>query len=101
MTPSSLQAQVAPAAEPPLKVVPLRCPGRCLAGTLIVLLAATGIHILLTNPNFQWDVVGEYLFWAEILDGLYVTLWLTGATMILACVLGVLVKPPSTTPALA
>jgi polar amino acid transport system permease protein len=91
MTTTPLLAQIAPPSEPPMKVVPLRRPGRYVAGAVIVLLAAVGVHILVTNPNFQWGVVGDYLFAPEILEGLYVTLWLTGATMVLACVLGVLI----------
>lgn len=74
-----------------LPVVPLRHPGRYLAAGALALLAAIGVHIVLTNPNFQWGVVGDYLFADEIMAGLYVTLWLTAVTMVLASAIGVLV----------
>jgi polar amino acid transport system permease protein len=80
------QTTAAPAS---MEVVPLRRPSRYVLGALLVFLIVAGIDVLLTNPRFQWDVVGEYLFSQPIMDGLYVTLWLTGATMIVASILGV------------
>ena len=36
---------------------------------MFVLLLAWFGWIVVTNPNFQWRVVGQYLFSKEILDG--------------------------------
>ncbi len=44
----------------------------------------------MTNPRFEWDVVGEYLFDARILEGLVVTIELTVIAMAIGIVLGVL-----------
>ncbi len=75
---------------PPQKVVKLRHPGRWVFSVVIAVLAALLIRSLLTNPNFGWDVVGEYLFSPRILDGLVKTLQLTVIAMALGIVLGVL-----------
>ena len=42
-----------------------------------------------TNPRFQWDVVGHYLFTGPILDGLVTTIELTVVAMALGIVLGI------------
>jgi polar amino acid transport system permease protein len=52
-----------------------------------VLLAMLG-HTLLTNPRFQWGVVGQFFASASILRGLVLTLWLTAAVMICGYLLG-------------
>jgi polar amino acid transport system permease protein len=70
-------------------VVPLRHPGRWLAATVLTLLAAYGVYLVVTNPGFQWDVVGKYLFAPEILAGLRRTLELTAIGMIGGIAIGV------------
>ena len=40
------------------------------------------VHSFLTNPNFQWDVVGQYLFSGPVLRGLRNTLILTVLSMV-------------------
>jgi polar amino acid transport system permease protein len=71
--------------------VPLRHPGRWVAAVIVLLLAAALISSLITNERFQWDVVGHYFFSAEILAGLWRTLWLTAVSMTIAVVLGVII----------
>ena len=61
----------------PRKVIPLRRPGRIAAAIIILVLLAQGILILFTNPNFEWEVVAGYLFAPPIMQGLWLTLWLT------------------------
>jgi len=75
---------------PPIKAVPVRHPGRWVAVAVIVVLAAMLIHSFLTNPNFQWDVVGQYLFSDPVLRGLRNTLILTVLAMAIGIVGGVL-----------
>ena len=75
---------------PPIKAVPVRHPGRWVAVVVIVVLAAMLVHSFLTNPNFQWDVVGEYLFSDPVLRGLRNTLILTVLAMAIGVVGGVL-----------
>ena len=57
---------------------------------MIVVLVAMLVHSFLTNPNFQWDVVGQYLFSEPVLRGLRNTLILTALSMAIGIVGGVL-----------
>jgi polar amino acid transport system permease protein len=75
------------AAKPP---VPLARPGRWVSATLVALLAVWFAYILINNPNFQWKVVGKYLFSKEILDGVKLTIELTVSAMAIGVTLGVI-----------
>ena len=75
---------------PPIKAVPVRHPGRWVGVAVIAVLAAMLVHSFLTNPNFQWDVVGQYLFSDPVLRGLRNTLILTVLSMAIGIVGGVL-----------
>ena len=68
-------------------VIPRRHPGRWIAVGIIAILAAQAVQVVLTNPNFHWDVFGEYLFHAQVLRGVRWTLLLTVLAMALAIVL--------------
>jgi polar amino acid transport system permease protein len=75
---------------PPIKAVPVRHPGRWVGVAVIAVLVAMLVHSFLTNPNFQWDVVGQYLFSEPVLRGLRNTLILTALSMVIGIVGGVL-----------
>lgn len=68
--------------------VPVRHYGTYLASVLVGLAVAAIAYSLVTNPNFQWNIVGGYLFAPVIMEGLGRTLILTVVTMILAIILG-------------
>ena len=70
-------------------VVKLRHPIRWASYVVIAVLAAMFVNTILTNPNFGWDIVGEYFTSARILDGLLKTLQLTAIAMVLGIALGV------------
>ena len=70
--------------------MPVRHPGRWVGVAVIVVLVAMLVHSFLTNPNFQWDVVGQYLFSEPVLRGLRNTLILTALSMAIGIVGGVL-----------
>jgi polar amino acid transport system permease protein len=72
-----------------IRAVPLRHPGRWALGAVVGVLVAMLIHTLITNPRFEWGVVGQYLTTSSILDGLLRTLELTGLAMVMGIVLGV------------
>ena len=55
---------------------------------LIALLAGVVLYSVAVNPNFQWSVVGHYLFSGIILQGFWTTCWLTILTMTLGIVIG-------------
>ena len=43
----------------------------------MLVIAASIVRSVVTNPNFQWHVVGQYLFDSRILHGVVVTIELT------------------------
>jgi len=64
-----------------LRVQPRRHPGRIVGGMAILLVVLALLRSVVANPNFQWPVVGQYLFAKIILHGLATTLLLTACTM--------------------
>jgi polar amino acid transport system permease protein len=83
--------QTAGSAAPPeeIKAVPVRHPGRWLAAAVVLVLVAMFVHTLLTNPRFEWNVIGNYFFSTRVLDGLAITILLTVVAMAIGIVLGV------------
>ncbi|MGO9823615.1 MAG: amino acid ABC transporter permease [Solirubrobacteraceae bacterium] len=79
------------APEPPdeIEAVPVRRPGRWVAAALVLLIAASIVRSIVTDKNFQWHVVGHYLFNSRILHGVLVTIELTVASMVVGITLGV------------
>ena len=86
------QAEAVAGPEPPeeIQAVPVRHPGRWVAAAVVALIAASLIRSAIENPNFKWDVVGDYLFDERILNGIVKTLELTFLAMLVGVVLGVL-----------
>ena len=58
-------------------------PGRYALTVALVLLALWLARFFVTNPNFEWDVVGEYLFYPTVLEGLVTSLLLAVVAMAL------------------
>jgi polar amino acid transport system permease protein len=77
-----------PAAE--IKAVPVRHPGRWVAAAGVLVLVAMLVNTLVTNPRFEWDVIGRYFLSSRVLDGLALTLLLTVVAMAIGIVLGVI-----------
>jgi polar amino acid transport system permease protein len=73
-----------------IKAVPVRRPGRWVVAAIVLVVAVAIVRSVATNPNFQWGVVGEYLFDGRILHGLRVTIELTVIAMGIGVLLGVL-----------
>ncbi|MFF5016619.1 amino acid ABC transporter permease [Streptomyces sp. NPDC001165] len=69
-------------------IVPRRHVGRWLTATAALLVFAMVVNSVVRNRAFQWDVVGRYFTTAAVLDGLLLTLWLTGVVMVLGFLLG-------------
>lgn len=63
---------------------------RWITGVIGLVLVAMFLHLLITNPNWEWDVVGKYLFAPVVMEGLLLTLYLTFASTALGLVLGVI-----------
>ncbi|MGV9422873.1 amino acid ABC transporter permease [Streptomyces sp. NPDC003656] len=82
-------APIPDAPSRPLKaqrVQPLRRPGRWITTAVVLVLVAQIGHGLATNPFYQWDRFRYWFLRPAVLDGLLVTLEVTG----LAAVLGLL-----------
>jgi polar amino acid transport system permease protein len=71
-----------------IRAVPVRRPGRWVAAAIVLVLAVSIVRSIVTNPHFEWGVVGEYLFDERILEGLRVTIELTVIAMAIGVVLG-------------
>ncbi|MBB2747456.1 amino acid ABC transporter permease [Microbispora sp. NBRC 16548] len=86
---------VAPQVVPPQAVDvaaarPRIRPLRWVAGVVLLVLVAQFAWFLVTNPRFEWPVVGKYLFDPNVLRGLGMSLLLTVIVMLLGSVFGVL-----------
>lgn len=68
--------------------VPARAWGTRVAAVALLLMVVSALWSIASNPNFGWEIVGEYLFDPRVLSGLGLTLWLTAATMAIGIVLG-------------
>lgn len=78
-----------PDIKTPLRpIVARRRPGRWLAAAVGLVLLAMFTNFLVTNPNWQWDVVREYLFSPVVMRGLLLTLLLTVVSTAIGLVLG-------------
>jgi polar amino acid transport system permease protein len=85
------EAKAPPRTAPKRDVVPVRHWGRMAGATVVVLLVLGVAYSFATNPNFDWGVVGQYLFAATVLKGLLLTLEITVIAMIIALALAVII----------
>ncbi|MFI1652912.1 amino acid ABC transporter permease [Streptomyces avidinii] len=69
-------------------IVPRRHIGRRLSAAAALLVLTLVRASVIRNEAFQWGVVGRYFTTAAVLDGLLLTLWLTGAVMVLGFLIG-------------
>jgi polar amino acid transport system permease protein len=69
--------------------VPVRHPWRWVAIAGVAVLAAMLVNTILTNPRFEWSVVGEYFTSQTLLEGLRLTLILTAVVMAAGIALGI------------
>jgi len=94
---ASEQAEKGAGRPDEIEAVPVRHPGRWIAGAIVVVIAASIIRSIVTgagskapNTGFQWHVVGHYLFDSRILHGVLATIWLTVLAMLIGILLGIL-----------
>lgn len=72
-----------------IKAVPVRHPGRWVAAAIVLVVGASIVRSMVVNPNFDWHLVGQFLFDARILHGVVVTIELTVIAMAIGILLGV------------
>jgi polar amino acid transport system permease protein len=73
-----------------IKAIPVRHPGRWVAGAIILVLFVALAKSVATNPRFDWAIVGQYFLSSRVLHGLLVTLELTALSMAIGILLGTL-----------
>ena len=61
--------------------------GRWVSWIVVLMLAANGLWLVATNPNFEWHVVLQWFTEGSVLKGLQVTLGLTVVSMVLGTLL--------------
>jgi polar amino acid transport system permease protein len=80
-----------PAPPEQIKAVPVRHPGRWIAAVVIGVLALMFVHMLVTNPVFQWKFMVDNMFSPPVLRGARTTLIMTVLAMLLGVLLGIIV----------
>ena len=75
---------------PPIKAIPARHPWRWVSAVIVLALAVWFASSVVTNPNFGWAVVWEYMFADPILRGLVITIELTILSMVIGVILGII-----------
>ncbi|HET9088732.1 MAG TPA: amino acid ABC transporter permease [Acidimicrobiales bacterium] len=80
--------QTAPERPDDIKAVPVRRPGRWLGAFIVLVIAASIIRAVVTNNNFGWSVVGQYLFDHRIISGAIAVLYMTALAMVVGVILG-------------
>ena len=68
---------------------PVPRPGRWASAVVVTILAAMALHALITNKNFQWPVVAQWLFSASIMQGVLFTITLTVLAMFVGTALAI------------
>ncbi|GAA0935936.1 amino acid ABC transporter permease [Pseudonocardia zijingensis] len=63
-------------------------PGHWVLGAVIFGAAAWIAHFAITNENLEWPVVGQYLFSAQVLQGLLTTLVVSVVTQLIGMAIG-------------
>lgn len=77
---------------------PVRHPLRWVASAVVIVLAAQLVHMVVTNPRFQWDVVASWFAARTVMTGLGMTVVLTILAMAIGIVLGTLIALARTSP---
>src|SRR5919205_1354310 len=80
-----------PAPPEQIRAVPVRHPGRWVAAAVIAVLVAMFVHMLATNPVFQWRFMVDNMFSPAVLRGARTTLVMTVLAMLLGVLLGIVV----------
>ncbi len=75
---------------PTERVLPLRRPGRWVAGIVVLVLVSQAAHGLITNPFYQWDRFAYWFTRPVILEGLLITLQVAAYSAVLGLAGGVL-----------
>ena len=86
-TPTAL----APHGPGALRIVPRLKWGLWVGVAAVLIFAAWIVYQIFTNPGFQWDVVGHYIFRPSVLRGVTMTCQLTFLIMAFGSIIGIVV----------
>jgi polar amino acid transport system permease protein len=78
-----------PARPEAIQAVPVRHPGRWVFTAVVLLLATMFVHMLVTNPAFDWAFVWENMFLPPVVAGARTSIVLTVLAMALGVSLGI------------
>jgi polar amino acid transport system permease protein len=73
-----------------IKAIPVRHPGRWIGALGVLVLAAMAVNSLVTNTNWNWSLIFEWIFRPQIIRGVGVALLLTVLAMVMGVVLGLI-----------
>jgi polar amino acid transport system permease protein len=73
-----------------IRAVPVRRPGRWIAAFVVLVVSASLVRFVVTDPAVHWHEVGQYLFDPRVIHGVIACLYLTVVAMITGVVLGVI-----------
>lgn len=89
-TPSAANQPEHPSQAGQIVAVPVRHPGRWVAVGVIAVLAAMFVHMLVTNPVFNWPFLFDNIARPPVLEGVRTTLLMTVEAMAIGTVLGII-----------
>jgi polar amino acid transport system permease protein len=90
LTPGTGSTGAEPGPPEEIRAVPVRHPGRWIAAAIVGIVLVAIAKSVATNDNFEWGLVGDYLFDQRVLDGVVKTIELTLLAMVIGIILGVL-----------
>ncbi len=79
---------MAPERPDDIRAVPVRRPGRWVGAFVVLVIAASIVRAIVTNPRFGWSVVGQYLFDSRIIHGAIAVLYMTAMAMAIGAIFG-------------
>ncbi|MDJ0339379.1 amino acid ABC transporter permease [Cryobacterium sp. PH31-O1] len=71
--------------------IPLRRPWRIISAIAVLFILAAFISSVATNPNIDFGTVGTFIFDKRIVEGAWLTIVITGISMVISTVLAVIV----------
>lgn len=81
-----------------IRAVPVRRPGRWIAAFIVLVVSASVLRFVVTDPNLGWHYVGQYLFDPRVLHGVVACLYLTVVAMLTGIILGVILAVMALSP---
>src|SRR3954452_21138272 len=87
----TVESTTRPAPPEEIRAVPGGHPGRWVAAAIIAVLALMFVHMLITNPVFQWGFMFDNMFRPPVIRGVRTTLIMTVLAMLIGVLLGIVV----------